>query len=278
MNAEQRSRVEELQRLVARTVAVHPAGRNLLLVGGFRYRFLDGSVRASDDIDYHWSGALQEKQKELLALFERTLLPEVRRNLRYECAVRLPSGPDAESPVVRTVDLAFWQVGPPPVRIEIPVEVTRIPCADPVIVRTAGGTIYPTVSDADMIESKVVAIFNRTHLRHRDFVDLFLFRDRLRPDSASRLAAKFKVLGLANSVLADRMADLQAHQAYHARAIEEVVDTQLDDAAADQIRDAGGGEIVLSAVLDSLTALVGQHASVLDPEPGNRKSRSHARP
>jgi len=45
MNMDQKQQVEAIQRMVARSVAVHPAGRNLLLIGGFRYRFLDESVR-----------------------------------------------------------------------------------------------------------------------------------------------------------------------------------------------------------------------------------------
>jgi hypothetical protein len=261
MTTDKKQRVEELQKLVARTVAVSPAGRNLLLIGGFRYRFLDGSVRTSDDIDYHWGGDLEKKQKELLALFERKLLPEVRRRLRYECTARLPTGPDADSSAVRSVELSFWQDGDLADRLEIPIEISRIVCADPIIVRTADGTLYPTVSDADMIESKVIAIFNRLYLQHRDLVDVFLFSDRFQPASGPRLAAKLKELGVPQGALDDRMADLRKYPAYHARAVQEVVDTQLDSAAADQIRDVGGGEAVLSAVLDRLTSLLEQVAS-----------------
>ena len=58
--------VEAIQRMVARTVATHPSGRNLLLIGGFRYRLLDRSVRMSNDIDYHWEGDLDQKQLDLI--------------------------------------------------------------------------------------------------------------------------------------------------------------------------------------------------------------------
>ena len=44
---------DRLQRVVARLVATSPAGVNLLLIGGFRYRLLDNSQRFSVDIDYH---------------------------------------------------------------------------------------------------------------------------------------------------------------------------------------------------------------------------------
>ena len=68
-----------IQQAIARLVATSPAGHNLLLAGGFRYRFLDRSVRMSGDIDYHWSGDLEEKQRELVALFRKRLIPSVRR-------------------------------------------------------------------------------------------------------------------------------------------------------------------------------------------------------
>jgi hypothetical protein len=255
MNPEHRNLIEELQRLVARTVATHPAGRNLLLIGGFRYRFLDHSVRASDDIDYHWAGDLAEKQRELLDLFDRRLLPEVRRRLGLECLAGLAGGADADSPFVRIVELSFWKMDSGLGRIEIPVELTRIACADPVAIRTADGTIYPTVSDADMVESKVIAIFNRLQLRHRDLVDVFLFRNQLRTDSASRLAAKSKDLAIPGSAITERMADFRNHQAYHARALQDVVDAQLEPAAAAQIRDVGGGVGILSETLRVLESL-----------------------
>lgn len=269
MNPEYTKRVEALQRVIARMVAANPAGRNLLLIGGFRYRFLDESVRTSDDIDYHWSGDLGEKQKELLALFERKLLPEVRRRFQYECTVGLRTGPDADSPAVRVIDLAFWQEESSIGRIEIPVELTHIACADPVIVRTADGTIYSTVSNGDMIESKVLAIFNRVHLQHRDLVDVFLFRDQFLPDSGRRLAAKLKTLDIPSSDVACRMDDLRKNKIYHARAVQEVVDAQLDFPAADQIKDAGGGVMVLEEVLNVLGPLM------LKPSPeGNDHARS----
>jgi hypothetical protein len=59
---------DRLQRVIGRLVAISPAGVNLLLIGGFRYRLLDNSQRFSMDIDYHWGGDLEAKQGELLAL------------------------------------------------------------------------------------------------------------------------------------------------------------------------------------------------------------------
>ena len=49
---------DRLQRVVASLIASSPAGVNLLLIGGFRYRLLDNSQRFSVDIDYHWGGDL----------------------------------------------------------------------------------------------------------------------------------------------------------------------------------------------------------------------------
>jgi len=43
--------VDRIQRLVAKAIAISPAGVNLLLIGGFRYRLLDHSHRFSVDID-----------------------------------------------------------------------------------------------------------------------------------------------------------------------------------------------------------------------------------
>src|SRR6266498_5391735 len=78
---------DRLQRVIARMIATSPAGVNLLLIGGFRYRLLDNSQRFSVDIDYHWGGDLEAKQQELLAFCRRVILGQVRRELGYEGSV-----------------------------------------------------------------------------------------------------------------------------------------------------------------------------------------------
>ncbi|NQT94768.1 MAG: hypothetical protein HQ559_18575 [Lentisphaerae bacterium] len=45
--------MEKIQRVTAHVVANSPAGRNLALIGGFRYRFLDAHVSA-------WKGESNE--------------------------------------------------------------------------------------------------------------------------------------------------------------------------------------------------------------------------
>lgn len=257
MTAEKQKEVETIQRVVAQYVATHPVGRKLALIGGFRYRFLDASVRTSADIDYHWAGDLEEKQRGLIDSFHRGLLSKVSRLFGYSGRVDARTGPDADSPVVRVVDLSFWKDDVPYSRIEIPVEVTRITCADPVEVRTAGGTIYATASEGDMIESKVIAILDRITLRHRDIIDVFLFQDRFRSDSAPRLKSKLRALGMSDRDIQQKMRDLQEHSDYHAKATQEVIDTQLDPEAAAQLNDSGGGGMVLDKVLSILNRYIG---------------------
>jgi len=256
MTTDKQKEVEAIQRVIAKHVATHPVGRNLALIGGFRYRFLDASVRASNDVDYHWSGDLEEKQRGLIDSFRRVLLSEVSRLLGYSGSVNARTGPDADSPVVQVVDLSFWKDDVAHGRIEIPVEVTRIICADPVEVRTAGGTIYATTSEGDMIESKVIAIFGRTTLKHRDIVDVFLFQDRFCSDSAQRLKSKLHALRMNDNDIEKKMRDFHEYSDYHAKATQEVIDTQLDSEAAAQLNDSGGGRMVLDTVMSILNRYI----------------------
>ena len=241
--------LDNIQRAIVKIVATSPAGYNLLLIGGFRYRFLSGSVRTSKDIDYHWSGDLDKKQQELVTLFRKRLLPDIRRQVGYEGRADPATGPDAESPAVRTVVLSFWKTGVEFSPIEIPVEVTRLLCADATEVRTMDGIIYPTLSDADLIESKIVAVFGRRIVEHRDFVDIFLFTGNLASDSPVRLKRKLEDLTVANVDVRARLEELQAHASYHRKAIQAVVDTQLDREAAENIDNAGGARMILERVL-----------------------------
>lgn len=256
MIANKQKEAEAIQKIIARHVATHPVGRNLALIGGFRYRFLNASVRISNDIDYHWDGDLKEKQRELTDSFKRRLLLEVSRLLGYSGSVSAHTGPDADSPVVRVVDLSFWKDDVPYSRIEIPVEVTCIRCVDQIEVRTVEGTIYATASEADMIESKVIAILGRITLRHRDILDVFLFQDCFRSDSAQRLKSKLQALMIDDNDLENSMSDLRKDSDYHAKAIQEVIDTQLEAEAAAQLNDTGGGITVLNAVMNILNRYI----------------------
>lgn len=238
---------DRLQKVVARLVATSPAGVNLLLIGGFRYRLLDNSQRFSVDIDYHWGGDLEAKQRELLGLCRRVILGQVRRELGYEGSASARTGPDADSPNAKFVDLRFWKGD---LHIEIPLEVTQIVCLDPPTIRTAGGTVHPTPSDADLIESKVIAVLNRIFLQHRDLVDIFLYGDKLRPDSAARLKQKVAKMELRPETVARRLKDLQENRDYHAAAIQKVIDEQMDATVAQQMNAGGGGRAVLDAALN----------------------------
>ena len=243
------SRLEEIQRMVVKLIATSPAGEKLCLIGGFRYRFLDGSGRTSMDIDYHLDGDLDSKQREVIALLTRKLLPEVETRFGYDGNVQAATGPEADSPFVRIVLTALYRAEVPGSRIEIPVEITSVPCADRPVVRTAEGTVYLTVSDADMVESKIIALFSRLVVQERDMVDIFLFRSSLVPDYRARLEEKFGRIHLDPDRVKGRRDKILSSRRYHVRAIDRILLEQVDESTAASIDAAGGGGLVFDEVM-----------------------------
>ena len=252
MNYDIATTVERIQLLAAKTLATHPAGHRLCLIGGFRYRLLSGSARASNDIDYHWEGDLPRKQMEIADLLRGKLLPEVKRQLGYDGDIKPGAGPEAESPAVRIVEMAFFRIGEPGSRIEIPIEITAIASLDAPIVRTIAGTVFLTVSDADMIESKIIACLNRPFSQVRDIVDIFLFQDALRPDAPVRLSQKLRVIALPLAEAIEKLDRLAKNRAVHVRGIERLLDEQVDRAVAANLRAAGGAAMVWDSVMRRL--------------------------
>ena len=264
MNSPVEKIIEDIQRLVVRMLATSPAGHKLLLIGGFRYRFLNASVRRSVDIDYHWEEDLSHKQKELISLFNKKLLPEVKRRFGYDGAVSPGGGPDAESDDVKVVESAFYREGVPHSRIEIPVDITRIVRLDSPEVRTSEGVVYPTVSDADLVESKVLAVLNRVFVQARDLMDIFLFQTALPSDVHERLAEKMARIALDAPAARRRLEAIEADREVYIKALEMIIEEQLDNAAAGHLRSAGGP----AAVFDSVLAAVGdalERAVVVKP-------------
>ena len=247
---------ERIQRIAVRILATHPAGRGLCLVGGFRYRLLNESVRASNDIDYHWEGDLQRKQMEIVDVFRSKLLPEVKRQLGYDGDVRPAAGPEAESPVVRTVELAFYRVAEPGSRIEIPVDILGVARLDTPMVHTVEGTVFLTVSDADMIESKILACLARPFCQVRDVLDIFLFRDALRPDSPVRLSQKLSKLALPPAEAIERLNRLANNRTVHVRGIERLLDEQVNPAVTANLRAAGGAAMIWDSVMSLLNEIL----------------------
>jgi hypothetical protein len=246
--------IENLQRMTARGVATNPAGHGLLLIGGFRYRLLDQSARLSMDLDYHWEGDLATKQAELLRLCRRILVPQARRELGYDGRADLKTGPDADSPSARFVELRFWKLPVAGSQILLPLEITRIARMDPATVRTAGGIAYPTASDLDMIEAKVIAVLNRTFIAHRDFVDIFLYGDRLTSNSPTRLSEKLNDLQIDPVSVRRRLEDLRQNVEYHARSVQGIIDSDLEPVCAAQINAGGGGRTVFERASELIRA------------------------
>ncbi len=240
---------DRIQRVVARMVATSPAGVNLLLIGGFRYRLLDHSERFSVDIDYHWGADLEAKQQELLRLCRRMVIGQVRRELGYEGSAYITKGPDADSPNARFLDLRFWKHDH---AVEIPIEITRIVCLDPPIIRTAEGTAHVTASDADLIESKIIAILNRLYIQHRDLVDLFLYASKVRPDSPARLKQKLDKLQINPERVVRRLQDLEDNREYHASVVQKVIEEQVNPTVVQQLNAGGGGRTVFDSALEIL--------------------------
>ena len=236
---------ESLQQLIARTIALNPAGEGLGLIGGFRYRLLNGSARLSTDIDYHWPGSLEDKRQELIALFKRRLLPEARRSFGLDGAIHLP-GPE-ESPSVKTVEVAFFKTGESAGRIEIPVDITMIQCMDKPVARTRNGVVYLTVSDADMVESKVLSLLLRTFTAQRDLLDLFLFENTFKPDSPARLQTKLQNVGITRDAVESAIKKLADNRIMHVKGLRQVIQSQLEESVRKTIEAGGGADMVFDS-------------------------------
>jgi hypothetical protein len=252
------SLIERIQLIAARILATHPAGQGLCLVGGFRYRLLNESARVSSDIDYHWEGDLPRKQMEIVDVFRTKLLPEVKRQLAYDGDVRPAAGPEVESPAVRTVELAFYRVAEPGSRIEIPVDILDVARLDRPTVRTVQGTVFLTVSDGDMIESKILACLARSVLQVRDVLDLFLFQGDLRPDTPRRLSQKLSKLAMPPVEAIERLGRLAKNRTVHVRGMERLLDEQVNPAVAANLRIAGGGAMIWDSVMGLLSEILAQ--------------------
>ncbi len=243
---------EAIQRMAVRLLATSGAGFELALIGGFRYRLLDQSPRVSRDIDYHWAGDLAAKRDELIDTFRRRLLPDVRRKFGYSGSAAPRCGPEGDSPALSALMLAFWRDGEASSRIELPVGITRVRCADDLVVKPADGVVYPTASDQDMIENKIIAVFVRSFLQHRDLVDLFMFASHLEPSSPERIERKLTDIGIDRARAEKRLDDLDAGRVRHIGVIDNTIDTQVEAEVAANLTRGGGGAMVFDRVIEIL--------------------------
>jgi hypothetical protein len=107
-----------------------------------------------------------------------------------------------------------------------------------------------------MFESKVIAVLGRTFVEHRDLIDLHLFATHAAPDAVERIRGKLSRLGLGEPALRRRLDDVGQSAERHAAAIEAVIGSQFDAAAAGVLMECGGGRAVLESVRGLLAGLL----------------------
>ena len=117
------------------------------------------------------------------------------------------------------------------------------------MVRTVEGTVFLTVSDADMIESKILACLARSFFQVRDVLDIFLFKDALRPDSPVRLSQKLSHLAMPPAEAIERLNRLVSSRTVHVRGIERLLDEQVKPAVTANLRAAGGAAMIWDSVM-----------------------------
>jgi len=241
--------IEKIQKRIVKKIALNLAGTNLCLIGGYRLRLLDNSPRISMDLDYHSSEDLEKKRDEVITLLENKLLPEIHKDFGYEGTVAPARGPDKDSALLKTIDLAFFIKDFAYSRIEICIDIITMRVLDKPVSRTTDGVVYLTVSDQDIIEGKVIALLDSLYVRDRDIIDIFLFEDKFADDSANRIAAKLTTLSLDRSTIAKRIQTLYDARDVHINSIEAIIDNQLDSSAAENIKRGGGASAIFDHVM-----------------------------
>jgi hypothetical protein len=248
--------IERLQQLIAQTIA-RASEKRMLLVGGFRYRLLDKSIRQSMDIDYHCEEDLGQTLKSLISLFQRRLLPEIRRDFGLEGTV-FEEAKREESDMVKTISLSFHKPGVPGSSIEILIDLLTIPCLDRPETRTKGGSVYLTASDADMVESKILALMSRIFFQDRDLLDLFLFKDFLLSDSAIRLQRKMEILHLQYVHFTELIESLEKNRSLHLKNLNKIIDEQVDRNMQADLKMNDGVNLIFDSVEKILSDIYDQ--------------------
>jgi hypothetical protein len=116
--------------------------------------------------------------------------------------------------------------------------------------------VFLTLSDADMIESKVLACLVRSLFQIRDALDLFLFQDALRSDAPRRIAQKLSKLSLPTLDAMEKLDRLAKNRTVHIRGLERLLDEQVNAPVAANLREGGGGAMVWDSVMSRLRDLL----------------------
>lgn len=242
---------EDVQASIVRLVASLPVGADLALIGGFRLRFLNGSCRLSRDIDYHASGDLRQKAIALAASLRESFLPGLRSRHGWQGEVSDQVAPGEYSPAMQEVRVRLWKQ--PSQAIVLPIEITTVPVCDPLKIALAGGTVLSTVSDADLIEMKMVAIFSRQVIEPRDFLDVHLFGHMLgKQDAWQRIRRKFEFYNITPERVAQVAAKITTGYAYQVKSIDQEIAQTVTQAVREPLMRAGGGAAILDSCLNLL--------------------------
>ena len=112
--------------------------------------------------------------------------------------------------------------------------------------------MFLTASNADIVESKLVSVVARPFVAARDLVDLFLFQSWLGAETPRRMAQKLESLSLDPGAVTRRLEKMEKHRVVHIRSIEDILETQVEEAVVASMREAGGAAMVFETVMGLL--------------------------
>ncbi len=241
--------LDEIQRIIMETVSTQIVGTHVALFGGFRYRLLNRHFRRSQDLDLAADGDLDKVRDGVIEVLDGKVIPLLKRKgIVVDGHARISDRPGLLlGDLLRVIDFAAWDDTQ---RYAVPIDISGIPHLDEVEVRVHGGVMIPTLSDADMIEGKIVALLCRRDAEGRDYLDVFAFRHHLHPEARRRLSRRLADAGhpdaKAIGALLDRHRRLRL---FHLRLIADVIDGFVDEPAATMLRERVGPARIFDEVI-----------------------------
>ncbi len=243
---------QNIQKIFISSFAVSTVSVGMYLIGGLKFYLLNNSPRLSNDIDFHYEKDLAIKKNELKAFILNSFLPMMKRDHNITGHI-LPNHPEEESINLKVIHIFLTQEDK--TSFDLPIEITKIICFDKKNIETFNGKIIGVVSNADLIESKVIAFFSRYYFQARDLVDIWLFKNMFLKDSGKRIFKKLNLLSIDNKTIKNKITDLKNNKTYHTKQIKEVFLTQTSEQINSQIENAGGFNVVLDQIINILDIL-----------------------
>lgn len=212
--------IDETQAFFLEEFYKHPASNGVILFGGGRFRHINDSIRFSIDLDFFRAKGFDYNK--IFNFISGRFIELLKQKFEVEARI-IEIPPWQKSPGVENMRLLIYDKDNDFYQIELDFDfIMREPCvaSDKGLLRNV---VISIGNNAEILEEKLISVYERASLKVRDIFDLWYYRELARELSRENVQRKLQERDIRKDFILKRLNDFTAHRDLYLKEIQNIV-------------------------------------------------------